>query len=281
MDRRRGNNVSPSPVQDWTHKLIHEFDVIMYSQGYNRYNTTQYLRDLYGDTPVRRNNQRAARRTPRSPRQNPLQLLERSLDNIARTLTLGYKHNDHINWVPPILPELEIPTTQSYGSNNTHYVIPKVEAVFAGRTVINKESTPWNKVEEIAQETWNLEQVEDAATRNIDFWRVWQDNNQTFRQGCEVKKTTGCFTHPPTFIRSSKVQLIALLDQNDPMPAQIHPSIYIIGSVDYNKDKRQWLITWWFIPVKDRGDFMLMNTSNFKWKRETTPTDDGWLTRRP
>lgn len=250
----------------------------MYSP-YQRYETTRYLRDLYGDSPYRR------QRRPQTPSRSKLpQILYDSLDNIAKTLHFGNKHNDHINWVPPILPSVTEPKTESYGSNNTHYVIPKVKAVFAGRTAIPKDETGWDKVEEIAKREWNLQQISTVLTRNIDFWREFQVKAQDgsevhYRQACEIKKTTGCYKYPPVFIRSSKKQLEALLDQTKPAPSQIHPSLYIVGSVDYDKENKQWLITWWFIPVKIKDDFICINTSNFKWKPDTTPNDDGWITR--
>lgn len=205
------------------------------------------------------------------------QFLNRSLVPIKKNLMsrFEYKQNHLINWTPKILPQYVVPNPKGHGSNNTHYVVPRFNAIFGGRSSFQGNPT-WQDVEEEAKRMWNLEQVESSKTRNIDYWRQVQVGAATFYQGCEVKKTTGCFQKQPVFIRSSRAQLEALTNPKAIVRSQIGPSVYIIGSCDYDRNYG-WIITWWFQPIKDFYDFLLFDTSDFPYSRMYTRENDGWV----
>ena len=191
------------------------------------------------------------------------------------TKRLKYKLNQRIDWVPPKQSQNVEPKPKGLGSNNTHYVVPKINGVFGGRSKV--EGNPsWQDVEKYAKEFFDLYQTDQTATRNIDYWRKVEWDGKEYEQGCEVKKTTGCYNKQPVFIRSSKEQLERLATVQAICPDQLGPSIYIIGSCDWDRDEK-WVITWWFIPVKDTGDFLCFDTSNFRNERRSTGTNDGWI----
>lgn len=190
----------------------------------------------------------------------------------------GQRYNDAINWTPSILPDHYEPKPKGHGSNNTHYVVPKIDAIFGGRSIY-KAGLKWDEVENQAVELFDLEQYEESKTRNIDYWRKIEIDQKEYWQGCEIKKTTGSFSKPPIFIRSSEAQLKALSSIDPLRENHISPSVYIIGSIDYCQVHKEWVITWWFYPVKNASDFILFNTSDFKWSPMKTVTNDGWITR--
>jgi hypothetical protein len=185
--------------------------------------------------------------------------------------------NHHINWVPYKLSANVKPEPVGHGSNNTHYVVPKINATFGGRSAFQRGNPTWQNVEQEAQRIWGLEQRETKNTRNIDYWRKITIGPATYYQACEVKKTTGCYEKQPVFIRSSKQQLEALTTIRAQIPSQIGPSIYIVGSCDFDKNLRGWFITWWFIPAATVDDFLLFNTSNYIWDTEPTDENNGWI----
>jgi hypothetical protein len=189
---------------------------------------------------------------------------------------LWHATNHHINWVPPKLSQNVTPQPKGHGSNNTHYVVPKINAVFGGRSVFPRNPT-WQDVEQEARRLFNLEQTDQSKTRNIDYWREIKIGAATYYQAAEVKKTTGCYKNQPVFIRSSRAQLEALTTIRAHRRAQIGPSVYIIGSCDFDDPLRAWFITWWFVPVATTDDFILFNTSNFRWETEHTDENNGWL----
>lgn len=185
-----------------------------------------------------------------------------------------YRKNDHINWTPKIIKNgPQKPTPKGFGSNNTHYVVPRIDAVFGGRTEWPSNPT-WEDVEAAARKEFNLSNKDKTPTRNIDYWRTFKEKGKTCIQACEIKKTTGCFERPPVFLRSSQQQLEALSNPKGEKRNQIGPSLYIAGSCDYDK---KWIITWWFIPVKSIDDFILFNTSNYHWEPEQIVQNDGWF----
>lgn len=198
--------------------------------------------------------------------------IKRNLNRYFLNVTL----NHHINWVPHILSTNIIPNPKGHGSNNTHYVVPKINAILGGRSAFQGNPT-WQNVEKEAQRIWGLEQTENKATRNIDYWRTLRQGPATYYQACEIKKTTGCYDRQPVFIRSSKQQLEALTTIRAHRPSQIGPSLYIVGSCDFDQNLRGWFITWWFIPVATPDDFLLFNTSNFPWETEERLTNNGWI----
>lgn len=205
------------------------------------------------------------------------EFLNRSLVPIKRNLLSGFNYRtDHnINWTPKELPQYVKPEPKGHGSNNTHYVVPRFNAIFGGRSAFKGNPT-WQNVEEEAKRIWNLEQTDASKTRNIDYWRSIEIGNATFYQACEVKKTTGCYENQPAFIRSSRAQLEALASVKASVLSQIGPSIYIIGSCDYDRTYG-WIITWWFQPIKDLYDFIIFDTSNFPYSRMYTKQLDGWI----
>jgi hypothetical protein len=206
--------------------------------------------------------------------------LAESLQAITKKLDFGRKHNDGINWLPNKLSLLSIPTIKSHGTNNTHYVIPRISAHLLGRSETLADKTGWQDVENEAQIQFGLHQKQASKTRNIDYWRDFKEKGNDYTQAVEVKKTTGSYKDPPVFIRSSRKQLEALASQKNPEDNQIHPSIYIVGSTDFDHTNKKWIITWWCIPVKDVTDFMLINTSDYRWLAPATRTEiDGWVTR--
>lgn len=207
--------------------------------------------------------------------------IERFLDNnlvaIKRNLihSYGYKLNNNITWTPEIQDVGTTPKPKGYGSNNTHYVVPKIKSIFGGRSPINKNPT-WQDVESEAKKIFNLSTDDDTPTRNIDYWRKIDIGGQEYCQACEVKKTTGSYDKPPVFIRSSEAQLEALTTYESVKINQIGPSIYLVGSCDYDVSNK-WQITWWFVPAKSSDDFLCFNTSNFPMTYRTTRTNDGWI----
>lgn len=203
--------------------------------------------------------------------------LENNLVSIKRSLisSYNYKLNNYINWTPTIQHEGATPKPKGLGTNNTHYVVPQINSIFGGRTKFASNPT-WQDVEEIAKTTFDLFTEDQTATRNIDYWRKLSINNKDYFQACEVKKTTGCFENQPVFIRSSEAQLSALATYESVKKHQLGPSLYIVGSCDYDKTSG-WQITWWFIPVKNSDEFLCFNTSNFPKSRKYTKENDGWI----
>lgn len=192
------------------------------------------------------------------------------------TQKFHYKLNQHINWTPTPKDAGQTPNPEGYGSNNTHYVVPKINAIFGGRTKVDRNPS-WETVEEKAREEFDLFTEDETKTRNIDYWRKIKIGEEEYYQGCEVKKTTGCFDkQQPVFIRSSLKQLQALGSIKPLRENQIGPSLYIVGSCDYDKTIG-WSITWWFIPIKDVNDFLCFNTSSYVNKTRPTVQNDGWI----
>jgi len=186
----------------------------------------------------------------------------------------GQKKNHNLNWIPNFTGENVSTETRSFGANNTHYVVPKINAVLLGRIAVDKEYT-WKEVEDKTEQLFSLKKTDTSKTRNIDFWKTKKIKGKDYQQGVEVKKTTGCIKRPPVFIRSSKQQIEALLNQ-DNLSYRFFPSIYIVVSVDFNQ-QRKWILTYWCYPVKSIDDFMLFNTSDFRWKVGQTDEQDGWI----
>lgn len=202
--------------------------------------------------------------------------LQHNLVSLKRELVkeIAYKYDGKINWMPNKQPTGPMPKPKGLGTNNTHYVVPKINALFGGRTVVDG-NPDWKKVEQYACEAFDLYQDDPEATRNIDFWRKFTWEGEEYEQACEIKKTTGCFDKQPVFIRSSKQQ-IEVLGGRAIKPNQISPSLYIVGSCDYDSENK-WVITWWFVPIKDAYDFICFNTSDYYHDRYETYTNDGWV----
>lgn len=185
--------------------------------------------------------------------------------------------NGTIDWVPYVYPSNYVPEPKGLGSNNVHYVVPKIKGVLGGRTIQGKR-LDWEGVEKIAEQLWGLETTGTDPTRPIDYVRHIPYRNIEISQFCEIKKTTGSYDKPPTFIRSSKSQLEALCSiEGGHYETQLYPSIYIVGSCDFHQPRREWVITWWFIPCKTTDDFLVFNTSAFDWKPEGTLENDGFI----
>lgn len=209
-----------------------------------------------------------------------LDFLQGGLLNVSKNLN-ETKFRDvptgNFNWVPRIYPSYLVPEPKGLGSNNVHYVVPKIEGVLGGRTILGKK-LDWEGVEKVAERLWRLEATGIEPTRPIDYVRHISFGNQIISQLCEIKKTTGSFDKPPTFIRSSKSQLQALCSTSGgKYQKHLYPSIYIVGSADFDKNTRQWVLTWWFIPCKSIDDFLVFNTSDFDWKPNGTNLTDGIL----
>lgn len=207
------------------------------------------------------------------------EFVSRHIVQVKRNLIHSFlleKLNHKIHWCPNKLSNNVKPNPKGHGSNNTHYVIPKFDAVFGGRSAFPKSPT-WEDVEAEAARIWNLDKTSQAKTRNIDYWRTWQQGPATYKQACEVKKTTGCFERQPVFIRSSQQQLEALTTLRALTPGQIGPSIYIVGSCDFDQIIRGWFITWWFIPAAAMEDFIIFNTSGFPHTTWKTDVNNGWI----
>jgi hypothetical protein len=209
-----------------------------------------------------------------------LEFLSNGLLDVSTNLNeTRFRHipNGTIDWVPFVYPSTYVPKPKGLGSNNVHYVVPKIKGVLGGRTIQGKK-LDWEGVERIAEQLWDLETTGTDPTRPIDYVRHIPYRNGEISQFCEIKKTTGSYDKPPTFIRSSKSQLEALCSiQGGHYETQLYPSIYIVGSCDFDNKKREWVITWWFIPCKTIDDFLVFNTSDFDWKPEATIENDGFI----
>lgn len=185
----------------------------------------------------------------------------------------------HIPWTPPKQQDGFVPKPKGLGTNNVHYVVPKIKAIFGGRTIMG--SNPgWEAVELEAKRLFGLTETGSAKTRNIDFFRNIYEGRLHIKQYCEIKKTTGCYEQPPTFLRSSASQLKALCDVTPKYQYQLFPSIYIIGSTDYDTSTRKWIITWWFIPCKSLDHFFTFDSSDFKWYPYPHSENDGFISRQ-
>lgn len=215
-----------------------------------------------------------------------LRILNSKLDFISDSILAVSKNLDRglfdeleegtIDWVPPVQNPLNVPTPTGLGSNNVHYVVPRIDAVFGGRTQLTGKMK-WDDIETLAEKTFQLKKSGTSKTRNIDYTRTFKQKGKTYNQYCEIKKTTGSYKNPPTFIRSSLVQLEALCSKKKKLTNQISPSIYICASMDFDQKTRKWLVTWWFIPCRRMIDFILFNTSDFKWNAFKTKQNNGYL----
>lgn len=208
-------------------------------------------------------------------------LLTRGLLSVKRKLNFVIQ-NEHINWMPPPVPNMiQVPRPTGRGSLDTHYVVPKKSAVYLGRT--NTEERPgWLEVEKLAKTVFNLTQLSTSLTRNVDFIRTFMDYTArgqlvTMNQYCEIKKVTGCYINPPVFIKSSRAQLKELANPTNIQQNHIMPSLYIIGSCDFDQITRKWVVTWWCVAVHSMEEFLYFNTTDFRWETEHVTTNDGYI----
>jgi hypothetical protein len=191
-----------------------------------------------------------------------------------RTVRLTYEHDNldqQGSWLPPVhtLSNDNKPVGRNVkGKNNADYVIADVKAIRLGHVYVTEEA-PWNQIENsiplyFTTKGSRCEAMKGNKNQHIDFIRYFKINNKLCYQYLECKKSSGHMHEPPTMIKSSDLQLEALLHDTEDKRWKMMPSLYIIVSVDYCWKHKSWVNTFWALPVLRKEDFIVVATSKHR-----------------